>query len=390
MAIRILHVVEAFGVGGGVENGIANLIARLDAKRFEHVLCGVVRVGPQTERYPEHVRILSLDQKPARFRSQVAPLLRVIREVRPQLVHSRNWGAMEGVFSARLAGGCAAVHSEHGVEAQFAAEPGRRKWLRRTAFEMAHRAFAVSHVLRDTLAQSTGFPKHKFAVIHNGVDTSRFGPDAEKRRSFREELGIDGSEFCIGAVGRLSPIKDYPTLLRGVELFSAVCPSWRLLIAGDGSERGTLESLCAGSAALRGRVRFLGPSGRIVELLNAIDAYVLPSLCEGISNSLLEAMATGAPAIATDTGGNPEVVVDGESGLLFPVADSRVLSDRLEFLWRSEGERARLGRAGARRVADEFSLGGMVRQYEQMYVELASSGAPAREANAALAGGKAE
>ncbi len=179
MPIRILHVVEALGVGGGVETGIGNLIANMDRERFEHVLCAVFRVGGQLERYPvERVEIVGLEQSPRRFSIQAGALAQIIRRIRPAIVHSRNWGAMEAVIAARWEGSCSVIHSEHGVEMNPAAEPRRRAWLRRLAFHMAHRVFSVSYQLRDMLARRTGFPSRKIDVIHNGVDMGLFRKDA--------------------------------------------------------------------------------------------------------------------------------------------------------------------------------------------------------------------
>ncbi len=345
MAIRIMHVVEAFGVGGGVENGIANLIERMDASRFEHVLCAVFRLGSLVERYPaDRVRLLCLEQKPRRVSLQVRPLVKAIRQIKPNIVHSRNWGALEAVAAARWARSCPVIHSEHGVEMNPSAEPRRRSAFRRVAFELADRVFSVSYQLRDMLAQRTGFPLRKIEVIQNGVDTKRFRPDAAARRQFRGELGVSEEEFCIGCVGRLNPIKDYPTVLRAAEVFSNSCNTWRLFIIGAGAELPHLEKFVNEKPALRDRVRFVGPSDRIPEFLNAIDAYVLPSLCEGISNSLLEAMATALPVIASEAGGNPELIVNGECGLLFPVGDFRRLAEQLFLLYDQTSLRGELGR----------------------------------------------
>jgi sugar transferase (PEP-CTERM/EpsH1 system associated) len=372
MAIRVLHVVEALGVGGGVENGIANLIESMDRKRFEHVLCSVFRLGPQVERYPlDRVRLLCLAQKQRKFSVQIGPLAEMIRHVKPNIVHSRNWGALEAVLAGRWVRCGSVIHSEHGVEFNPAKDPWRRRWFRRLAFEMADRVFSVSSQLRDALARRTGFPLRKIGVIRNGVDTQRFRPDPAVRRRFRSELGIGQQEFCVGCVGRLSRIKDYPTMLRAAEVLSVSGSCWRLLIAGSGPEVTALEELAA-RPALRGRVRFLGPSDRVPEFLSAIDAYVLPSLSEGISNSLLEAMAVGLPVVASDTGGNPEVVVEGESGLLFPVGDHERLGEHLVLLCGDNDLRQRLGRAALRRIHEHFSLNSMVEQYEQMYEGLAA------------------
>jgi sugar transferase (PEP-CTERM/EpsH1 system associated) len=379
MPIRIMHVVEAVGVGGGVENGIANVIENSDSSRFDHVLCGVFGVGTQIERYPsDRVQLVCLDQERKRFAIQVGSLGRMIRKLQPDVVHSRNWGALEAVLAARWTRLCPVIHSEHGFEVVPAAEPRRRSWFRRIAFEMADRVFSVSSQLRETLAKRTGFPARKIGVIHNGVQTQRFRPDGEARRQVRGELGIGAEEFCIGAVGRLNRIKDYPTLLRAADIFGASCASWRLLIAGDGAEHAALQELVASSPRLSGRVQFLGALGRIPDFLNALDVYALPSLCEGISNSLLEAMASGLPVVATDVGGNPEVVENGESGLLFPVGDIQALAGRLLRLQSKMELRQRIGQRAVQRVQEQFSLDAMVGKYEEMYTHLGAKRAADR------------
>src|ERR1017187_1394193 len=155
MPIRIMRVVESLGVGGGVETGIASLMERMDRNRFEHILCPVFRLGPWVDRF-RVVQVVPLEQKTRKLAVQVGPLARVIRGIKLDIVHSRNWGALEAVIAGRWGRSCRVIHSEHGVEADPAAEPRRRNWFRRVAFEMADRVFSVSYQLRDTLARCTG------------------------------------------------------------------------------------------------------------------------------------------------------------------------------------------------------------------------------------------
>jgi sugar transferase (PEP-CTERM/EpsH1 system associated) len=364
--IRILHIVESLGVGGGVETGIANLIERMDRTRFEHIICAVFRMGPRSDRF-RVVQVIPLEQTGKKLAIQIGPLARTIRQVKPDIVHSRNWGALEGVIAGRWVRSCRVIHSEHGWEVDPAMEAKRRLWFRRVAFEMADRVFSVSYQLRDALAKCTGFAARKIGVIHNGVELARFAKNPSVRRRFRAELGLSETEFCIGCVGRLNRIKDYPTILRAVERLDQSCPSWRLLILGSGTDREELEQFVNDRPVLRERVRFLGDSDRVAGFLNAIDVYVLPSIREGISNSLLEAMATGLPVVATDTGGNPEPIVNGESGLLFPVGDFERLAELLGQLSREPETRDRLGKQSLQRVTREFSLDSMISKYAQMY-----------------------
>jgi sugar transferase (PEP-CTERM/EpsH1 system associated) len=378
MPIRILHVMDSLGKGG-LENGVVNLINRMDPVRFEHTVLTMRSLGPNAGLLPARVRIECCgQQKKSRF--QVADLVQAIRRLEPDVVHSRNWPAIEAVIAGRWVGGCAVVHSEHGLDSTARSkEPWRRVCFRRLAFGLAHGVLSVSHQLRDVHSRGTGFPAHRIEVVHNGVDTTRFAGDAAIRGRVRHELGIAEGEFCLGTVGSLFPIKDHMTLLKAIARAATRLNNWRLLMIGEGPELTRLRTFVEGHPAWRSRVSFLGVSDRVGEMLNAMDAYVLPSISEGISNSLLEAMASGLAVIATATGGNPEVVVDGESGLLFPVGDSERLARLMVSLKERPELRTHLGEKARRRVSDEFSIDSMVRKYEGIYAGLAAlaAGAPA-------------
>jgi len=381
MSIRIMHIVDHLGKGG-LENGLVNVIQHLDCTRFEHVVYAIRKLGPNADRLAKlGVRVLCQGKQDSDSAIQAGALVRGIREVRPDIVHSRNWAAIEAVPAARWAR-CKVVHSEHGLEGDVnAREPRRRVWFRRVAYEMAHRVFAVSCQLRDLHARRTGFQGSKIGVIHNGVDRQRFFPDAETRVRARQELGLSDDEFCIGCVGNFFPVKGHITMLQSLQRFAANVKDWRLVLIGEGPERSKLESFVDGHPEWKRRVSFLGLSHRVPEMMNALDVYVLPSVAEGISNSLLEAMATGLPVIATATGGNPEVVIDGQSGLLFPVGDADALTDHLLLLEAGRDRRRLLASEALRRVQKEFSLESMIGKYTELYENLRrTSAVPAHAA----------
>jgi sugar transferase (PEP-CTERM/EpsH1 system associated) len=370
MAIRIMHVVDQLG-RGGLENGLVNLIHGLDPERFEHVVYAIRGLGPNADRLIKNgVRVICQGKQETDSRFQLPVLARQIRALEPDVVHSRNWGTVEAVMAARLVGR-ASVHGEHGLEATVdAKEPRRRTWIRRLAYEAAHQVLSVSHQLKDLHARRTGFAAGRITVIHNGVDPARYFPDARTRSRLRADLGVADDEFLIGCVGNLLPVKDHMTVLQALECLPANTGRWRLVIVGEGSERPALEAFLSGRPALAQRVTLLGASSRVPELLNALDVYVLPSLAEGICNSLLEAMSTGLPVIATETGGNPEVVVHGESGCLFPVGDFRQLAEQLLLFQGNQGLRYRFAEGAVRRVREEFSMESMIRGYAQVYETL--------------------
>lgn len=242
----------------------------------------------------------------------------------------------------------------------------RRRWLRRLAFQLADRVLCVSYHLRDHHALNTGFPAPNISVIHNGVDTDLFRRRPEERVHTRARYRLAPDEFCIGTVGRLEPIKDMLTLLRAAVEFPDSL-KWRVLIAGEGSEMPVLQQFLRDRPEMRNNIQFLGEIQDVPDFLNSLDVYVLPSLYEGISNSLLEAMSSGLAVVASSVGGNTEVVADGESGLLFPVAQSSVLREQLMMLHRETDLRLRLGCQAMHRVKESFSLESMVREYERMY-----------------------
>jgi len=385
MPIRIMHVVDHLGKGG-LENGLVNLINGLDPDRFEHVVYAMRQLGPNAARLPGNVRVICMGKRDADFPVQIRRLARDIRSVDPHVVHSRNWGTVEAVAAARWVRNCAVVHSEHGLETDaYAREPWRRAWFRRVAFELADRVLAVSYQLRDLHARRTGFAARRIGVIHNGVDERRFFADAAARARMRAELGIADNEFCIGCVGNLLPVKDHLTALEAVARVAGVLRRWRLVIAGEGSERPRLEAFINQHPDWKARVSLLGTTERIPELLNAMDIYLLPSISEGISNSLLEAMSCELPVIATERGGNPEVVVDGKSGLLFPAGDTAKLAEQLLLLEGSPEMRAQLAKQAVSRVRQEFSIDSMVRNYARLYESLGQKMAAATVSAAARA-----
>jgi len=374
MSIRIMHIVDTWAVGG-LQNGVANLIERMDGVRFEHVICAMRSVdGSNGKLAPAGgARVLCLSQDESRARLQVPALARRIREVQPHIVHTRNWGTFEGLLAARCVGDCAHVHSEHGIDWDSTVkEPWRRILCRRLAFHMADRVVAVSYRLRDLHAKRTRFPAHRIEVIHNGVDSRSFTPDITARARLRRELGISDNEYCIGAVGNLIPVKDHLTLLRAVAEFDRIGRPWRLLVVGSGPELPKLTAFVDNYPAWKQRVLFLGKSNAVPGLLNAMDVYVLSSLTEGISNSLLEAMATGLPVVVTEAGGNAELVGE-DAGLFFPVGGIEHLVQHLLQLGSHPEWRREIGQRAMRRVRDRFSIDSMVDKYAQLYESLCTA-----------------
>jgi len=366
--LRVMHVVNCLQPGGA-EFGILKLINGLGEDQFEHRLC--VTRSYEADFVAAHGLGERLSTAAGSRRGLQFPLfrlMRIFRQHRPDIVHTRNWGGLEAVPAARLAGVPVVIHSEHGYEVgNLSGLPVRQRVFRRFAYSLADRVFTVTRELREYHARQAWLSPEHIGVIYNGVDTSRYAPSACARERVRDELGIPAGRLILGSVGRLVPIKDYGTLLKAAEVLLQRNADVHVVIAGKGPESDSLQRQANASALLRPRVTFAGASDRVPDLLAAMDIFVLPSLGEGMSNTLLEALAAGLPVLATRVGGNSEVVGDEFSDWMFAPRDVQGLVQRIERMAADEGTRRRLGACGRLRAVEEFGLGGMLRRYSELY-----------------------
>ncbi len=370
--LRVLHVINRLDMGG-TEYGILKVIAGLGNENFEHALCAIrgFDAGLAQERKLEN-KIFVAAQKDAGFEFLLFRLRKIMRAYQPHIVHSRNWGAIEAIAAARLAGVPVAIHSEHGYEVDMLEGlPRRRRVLRRALYGMADAVFTVTGDLRSYHAQQAWVAADRIRVLHNGVDTQRFAPRPEKRRKIRQQLGLPEEGFVVGTVGRMVPIKDHATLLTAARALTGRGMDVHVALAGSGPELARHQQFVASSPQLAGRVSFLGAAQNIPDVLNALDVFVLPSLREGMSNTILEAMASGLTVMVTRVGGNPELVEDDRSGWLFAPGDAADLAARLERLAGDADLRQRMGAAARERAVEHFRLERMVDDYRNLYLELA-------------------
>jgi sugar transferase (PEP-CTERM/EpsH1 system associated) len=370
--LRILHILNRLGVGG-TELAVLKLIRGLSETHFEHRLGSLRGIEPTLE----HVtlpggKLLVAGEKTDGFQFSIFRLAKMMRAYRPHIVHSRNWGAIEAVPAALLARIPIVVHSEHGYELDMLAGLAkRRRIFRRAAYAMADAVVTVTRELRDYHARQAWLPLERIRVIYNGVDTQTFFPHPELRVSLRKRFCLPEQRFIVGTVGRMVPIKDHRTLLRAVEILTRRGIDAHALLVGAGPDLERNEQFVKDSPVLEGRVTFTGFSREIPALLNTLDAFVLPSICEGMSNTLLEAMATGLPLLATNVGGNTEVIEGEQIGWLFSPRDADALAARIALLASQENLRRDFGLAARARAVERFSLSRMLKDYSDLYLELA-------------------
>jgi len=295
-----------------------------------------------------------------------------MRDFRPDIVHSRNWGAIEAMPAARLSGVRVAIHSEHGYEVDMLdGLPRRQRVFRRFAYAAADAVFTVSEQLRSYHSRQAWLPIERFRVLPNGVNTSRFARRPAESQETRQRLGLSDGSLVIGTVGRLVPIKGHATLLQAAEILINRGMPIHVLLVGSGPELANHKEFVAASPRLSGRVVFTGAVSDVPALLNAMDVFVLPSFSEGMSNTLLEAMASSLPVVATRVGGNPELIEEERSGWFFEPGDVVALAAILERIGRDSNLLQEFGQAARRRAVDHFSLEGMIGNYRNLYFELA-------------------
>jgi sugar transferase (PEP-CTERM/EpsH1 system associated) len=369
MKIKILHIMHSLQIGG-LENGVVNLVNNLDNGRFRHIVCCIDSSGPMAKRFEMPVEIFALQKGNGRDYLLPFKTAGLIRKIKPDIVHTRNWSAIDGVIGARLAGVKYIIHGEHGREATDPTGANNfRKRVRRGLSPWITKFITVSTELRNWLVHDIGISKQKVTQIINGVDTEQFKP-AEETQAEKIKFGFKPDSFIIGIVGRLDPVKDHETLFRAFKVFSDKNPeSSYLVVLGKGQLEDRLKTV-ARELDISKKIIFAGDEVPIPEFYRCMDVYVLPSIFEGISNTILEAMASGLPVITTRVGGNTELVEDGQTGFLFNTGDYRSLAEKLTVYFMNSTLAREHGLAGRARTEKQFSVSEMVNKYEKIYTSL--------------------
>ena len=370
----IAHVVHRFSVGG-LENGIVNLINRMPAQRWRHLVVALTEVDPQfaARLRRDDVPCIALHKPPGQGLWLYPRLFRLFRQTRPALVHTRNLGTLEYQLPAWAAGVPARVHGEHGRDADDLQGTNRRHiWLRRAYRPFVQHQIALGSELAGYLRERVGVPASQLTPICNGVDDERFAPAAARRP-------IAGCPFTgpglwlVGTVGRMQTVKAQPLLARAFVAVLERHPEWRprlrLVMVGDGPLRAECEAVL-GAAGVADLAWLPGERGDVPDVMRGLDCFVLPSLVEGISNTILEAMASGLPVLATDVGGNRDLVEPGVTGELVAAGDVGALAAALAAFAADPARSAEFGRAGRHAVESRFSLPAMVQSYERVYERL--------------------
>jgi glycosyltransferase involved in cell wall biosynthesis len=355
---------------GGAESQVVQCAIGLRRRGWETAVVSLLDPAAFAgELASEGVPVHSLAMRPGHANPRgLIRLIGLLRVFRPQILHSHMFHANMAARVVRLFSPVPVVISTLHSVAESSRETAGvqlRDLAYRLTDPLADMVTAVSEAVADRHRSSGAVRAAKLRVIPNGVDTSRYHPDQAHRENTRRELGIE-ERFVWLAAGRLLWKKDYGSLLRAF----ARQPDAVLLIAGEGPEGDRLRHQ-ARELAMEARVRFLGAREDLPALMNAADGFVLSSVVEGLPMVLLEAAASGAPAVATDAGGVRECVADGETGFVVPRSDCDALAAAMSRLALLPAEaRARMGKAARARAVERFDMDRVVAEWERTYREL--------------------
>jgi sugar transferase (PEP-CTERM/EpsH1 system associated) len=377
----IVHLTYSLDFGG-LETLLVERINRMPAHAYRHAVVALTFYTDFARKIAKpDVDVYALDKQPGLSLGTHAALFKLLRRLRPTILHTYNLAAVEYAPTAMLAGVPVRINGLHGRDA---ADPEGRnpkhKLLRQLMLPFYDHCYANSGDMLAWNREVIGVPEHKSGLLANGIDTERFRPLAAGEQ--RPDFGFGPGCRVIGTVGRVQDVKDHATLVDAFALLRTRLPAeaaaLRLAIVGDGALLPALREKVR-TLGLEGLVWLPGARYDVPEILRGFDVYAISSIAEGTPGSVLEAMASGLPAVGTRVGGVPEVIAEGLTGQLVPPRDPSAMADALAPYLHTPELAAAHGAAGRARVLSHYSMPAMVAGYQALYDSLLERKTPFRK-----------
>lgn len=364
--IKILYIHHTFRPQS-YNSLLLELAKRINRDRYEIAVCCLREGGPYEQKFKDiGLDVKNLNMKTVLDIRIIPRLIKYIKKKKVDVVHTALIPAdVYGLISARLAGVPLIFSTIHNVDYYW---QERKYFLYRAADRVSMRfathIVAVSKAVENFISQWPEM-RSNITTIYNGIDSQKYNENIDAR-NYKTELGLQGQVPTVGVTARIVRDKGLEFLLEAASYILQGGRQVQFLVVGDGPLRGKLESH-AKKLRIEHNVFFTGFREDIPQILAILDIFVLPSLCEALPTSIIEAMFSGKPIIATNVGGIPEVVVDGETGILIPPKDSKILAEAITELLDSPEKRKRMGEMGRQRAFNHFSVEKMVENYEKFY-----------------------
>lgn len=366
--IRIAHLIN-YLAPAGKEIGILKLLHHSDQAIFDNTLIVLNKTHTSEVLDLNNITLLQLNQGEGNNIKLPIQLSKLFKQHRFDIVHTHSWGTLiEGIAGAKLAGVPVIIHGEHGTFPQKIPH----RYIQPYFWGMANRVLSVSGHLGKKLSTVTGFPLDKIEVILNGVEEANFYPSQKIRRNFRREFNFSENDFVVGAVGRLTGVKNQAMLLRAAREVIRRGEEIQIVLVGGfavGDDKEAELKLLVSESGISEYVHFVGFQKNINLFYNGFDVFALTSLSEGCSNVIQEAMFCKKPVIATNVGGNPELIRDNHTGFLVESNNHIQLAERILALKHNTQLRKDIGLKARQFARKHFSLTQMVDAYHRVYLE---------------------
>jgi len=363
--INIMHLLCSL-TRGGMEMGIVGRVNRHNSAIFNLSICSFLPGGPLKELIKEGIEVVELKKRAGNDLTLPIKLMKLFKKKNIHIVYSHNWGTLcEGAIGARLAGIPIVIHQEHGTVINVIKAKKIRFWTQKFIFNFVDQIVTVSETLRKLMIESLGVDEKKIITILNGVDIDMFKNKIDKNKE-REKFSLTMDVPVIGTIGRLVPVKDYKTLLYSLVEIKRQIQDIKLLLIGNGPLKNELEELVK-KLGLSENVLMLGERSDIPQLLKIMDVFVLPSLFEAMSRTILEALISEIPVVVTNVGGNSEVITHGSNGLLVPPQNPNELAQAIMSLLKDKNKAKTFAAVGRKLVEEKFSIQRMVEDDEKLF-----------------------
>ncbi|MBZ4645600.1 MAG: hypothetical protein PWR27_483 [Petroclostridium sp.] len=363
--IKVIHVLSDTNIGGA-GRWLLNFLKYVDREKF--LVKVVLPQGSLLKSKIEELKIESFEVPGMADRSfdiqSIKALYKIVKRERAQVVHTH--ASLSARIAARMAGVKAIIHTKHCID-QDIKKGVKRDIIAAVNTLLSHKIIAVAQAAKENLIAS-GMPEHRITVIHNGVEKLDIIPLTE-REKIRAKWNIKPDDVVVGIVARLEEIKGHCYFIEAAHLVVDKNKRAKFLIVGTGSREEELKKQVK-SLGLEEKVIFTGHIQDVGKIMNIIDINVISSLSEALCLSLIEGMSVGKPCIATNTGGNPEVVLDGQNGLLVPVKDVPKLAEAILKLVEDDKLREQMGMRGKKFMEEHFTAQAMTKKIEKTYEEL--------------------
>jgi glycosyltransferase involved in cell wall biosynthesis len=364
--LHIVHVMLSLDVGG-LERNVLNQVRQGPRLGQRITIICLERPGTMAEQVRSAgAKVICLDKKPGIRLGLIRRLAAVFEELAADVVHTHQIATLfYSGPAAKLAGVRLVVHTEHGKEKY--AQRFQTRMLGRIAGRFTSTFYCLTEDMAASVRANRIVPDRKIRVIFNGIDTSQYGQPCDAQ-AVRQSLGIPANAKVIGTVGRLTEVKRQDVLIRGFARAKAQVPALHLLLVGDGPLRQELEDL-AKTLGVAESVHFAGYQPTSAPFLAVMNIFAMTSRSEGMPQAGIEACVTGLPMVASRIGGLPELVSDGETGLLFPVADDAALGAAIVQLLSEPEKSQRMGETAKRRAIARFDIARMAAEYQSHFLD---------------------